>query len=92
MTLANAQPLTLSALRAECLRDMLNSAVVCSAVAALFWAIGFGTGASPSVPHLLVTVTLPAFVFGDYIRYRLGMRKIDFASHLPTQLAGVGGE
>lgn len=84
MTTANTQPVTLSGLRAQCLRDMRNSALVCIAIAALFWAIGFGTEASPSVPHLLVTVTLPAYVFGDYVRYRLATRKIDFARQLPT--------
>ena len=76
MSIANTQPVTLSRLRAGCLRDMLNSAVVCIAIAALFWAIGFGTEASPPVPHFLVTVTLPAYVFGDYVRYWLAMRKI----------------
>lgn len=85
MTFANTQPVTFSGLRAGCLRDMLNTAVVCIAIAALFWAIGFGTEASPSVPHFLVTVALPAYVFGDYVRYRLAMRKIDFARRPPTR-------
>lgn len=85
MTAAKTQPLTFSRLRAQCLDEMLKSAAVCTAIAALFWAIGFGTEASPSVPHFLVTVTLPAYVFGDYVRYRLAMRKIDFARQPPTR-------
>lgn len=85
MSIANTQPVTFSGLRAGCLRDMLKSAVVSIVVAALFWATGFGTEASPSVPRLLVTVALPAYVFGDYVRYRLAMRKIDFARQPPTR-------
>ncbi|WP_209371029.1 hypothetical protein [Brevibacterium renqingii] len=85
MTGTNLQPQTLSGMRATCLNDVLTSVTACIAVAALFWAIGFGTEASPSVPRFLVTITLPALVFGDYFRYRLAARKFDFVRQIPTR-------
>lgn len=78
MVNATLQPQTLSGMRAKCRNDVLSSVTTCILAAALFWAIGFGTDASPSIPRFLVTVTMPAFVFGDYIRYRLATGKLDF--------------
>ena len=83
------RPQTLSGMRAKCRNDVLSSVTVCIAVAALFWAVGFGTEASPSIPRFLVTVTMPAFVFGDYIRYRLAMRKFASMRQLPTRESAV---
>jgi hypothetical protein len=81
---ANRRPQTLSGMRAKCRNDLLSSVTTCIVAAVLFWAIGFGTEASPSIPRFLVTVTMPAFVFGDYIRYRLATGKLDFTRELPT--------
>ena len=85
MTGTKQQPQTLSGIRTTCLNDVLTSVTVCIAAAALFSAIGFGADASPSVPRFLVTVTLPALVFGDYFRYRLAARKFDFVRQIPTR-------
>ena len=83
------QPQTLSELRAKCANDVLNSVLMCIAVAALFWAINFGTGPSPSVPHLLVTATMPAFVFGDLVRYFRAKRRFDFVQPLPASVSSA---
>lgn len=68
---------------------MLNSAIVCLLVAALFWVIGFGVDTSPSISRLLVTVTLPAFIVGDYIRYRLATRKYGFIGQVPARASAA---
>lgn len=78
------QPQTLSELHAKCANDVLNSVLVCIAVAALFWAINFGTGSSPTVPRLLVTATMPALIFGDLVRYFRAKRRFDFVQPLPA--------
>lgn len=78
------RPLSLSQLRARCVRDVLNSVLICIAVATLFWAINFGTGSSPSVSRLLVTATMPAMIFGDLIRYFRAKRRFDFVQPLPA--------
>src|SRR5699024_2938067 len=85
MVNAKLQPQTLSGMRAKCRNDVLSSVTTCILAAALFWAIGFGTDASPSIPRFLVTVTMPAFVFGDYIRYRLATGKLDFTRQPSTR-------
>ena len=78
------RPLSLSELHSRCVRDVLNSVLICIAVAALFWAINFGTSSSPSVSRLLVTATMPAMIFGDLIRYFRAKRHLDFAQPLPA--------
>ncbi len=77
-------PQSLSELQARCARDVLNSVLVCIAIAALFWAINFGTSSSPSVPRLLVTATMPAMILGDLIRYFRAKRRFDFVQPLPA--------
>lgn len=77
-------PQTQSRLLSKCANDVLSSVLVCVAVAALFWAIDFGTGSSPSIPRLLVTVTMPAFVFRDLLGYFLAKRRFDFVKPLPA--------
>lgn len=77
------QPQTLSEPRAKNVHDVLNSVLVCIVVAALFCAIDFGTGPSLSVPRLLVTVTMPALVFGDLVRYFRAKRGFDFLQPQP---------
>lgn len=80
----NIRPQSLSELHARCVRDVLNSVLICIAVAALFWAINFGTGSSPSVSRLLVTATMPAMIFGDFIRYFRAKRRFAFVPPLPS--------
>ncbi|GAA1845852.1 hypothetical protein [Brevibacterium marinum] len=85
MTGKKFRPQTLPEMRAKFVKDALSSVIVCIAVATLFWSIGFGTGSSPSVPHLLVTVTLPAFIVRDCITYLRAKRTVDFPGQLPAR-------
>lgn len=78
------RPLSLSELHARCVDSVLSSVVVCIAVAALFWAVNFGTESSPSVPGLLVTATMPALIFRDLLDYFRAKRRFDFVQPLPA--------
>lgn len=78
------QPQSLSKLHAKCVDSVLSSVLVCIAVAALFWAVNFGTESSPSVPRLLVTATMPALIFRDLLDYFRAKRRFDFVQPLPA--------
>ncbi len=78
------RPQSLSELHAKCVRDVLNSVLLCIAVAALFWAINFGTSSSPSVPRLLISATMSALVFTDLVSYFRAKRRFDFVQPLPA--------
>ena len=78
------RPQSPSELHARCVRDVLNSVLICIAVAALFWAINIGTNSSPSISRLLVTATMPAMIFGDLIRYFRAKRRFDFVQQSPA--------
>lgn len=78
MTDTKIQPGAHLGLRKKFFNDVLGSLLGCTATAALFLAIDFGTGSSPSVPHLLVTVTLPALMARDCISCMLAKRTVGF--------------
>ncbi|MCF2572907.1 hypothetical protein [Brevibacterium sp. UCMA 11754] len=78
------QPQTLSKVHAKCVDSVLSSVLMCIAVAAVFWAIDFGAGSSPSVSRLLVTVTMPALIFRDLLDYFRAKRRFDFVQPSPA--------
>ena len=63
------RPMSLSMLRHHHLKEAGSSVVAFGAGALIFWAIGFGTDASPSVLQMLVTIALPVILLKEYVIY-----------------------
>lgn len=80
MVEADVQPKSLAGLRSQHLNEALTSVVLFSAVALIFWAIKFGTGASPSVPRMLITVMLPLALLKEYFLYVTATRRLGFVA------------
>ncbi|WP_092012642.1 hypothetical protein [Brevibacterium siliguriense] len=68
----------MSTLRSHHLKEAVESVVVFSTVAGIFWLLDFATGASPSVPQLLVTVTVPAALLKEYVVYASAVKRLGF--------------
>ncbi|MGM0698965.1 MAG: hypothetical protein ACQEVD_08965 [Actinomycetota bacterium] len=82
-------PKSLATLRSHHLKEAIESVVVFSAVACIFWVLDFGTGASPSVPEMLLTITLPFALFKEYFVYTSAVKRLGFVDVPKTALAGV---
>ncbi|MGR6092038.1 hypothetical protein ACU4IU_15860 [Brevibacterium sp. CSND-B09] len=82
-------PKSLATLRSHHLKEAIESVVVFSAVACIFWVLDFGTGASPSVPEMLLTITLPIALFKEYFVYTSAVKRLGFVDVPKTALAGV---
>jgi hypothetical protein len=82
-------PKSLATLRSHHLKEAIESVVVFSAVACIFWVLDFGTGASPSVPQLLFTVTVPVALIKEYVVYTSAVKRLGFVDVPKTATAEV---
>lgn len=83
------QPKSLACLRSKHLNEALTTVVLFSGVALIFWGIKFGTGASPSVPRMLMTVMLPIALLKDYFFYAMAKRRLGYVAVPGTTMAGA---
>lgn len=82
-------PKSLATLRNYHLKEAVESVVVFSTVAGIFWLLDFGTGASPSVSQLLVTVTVPVALLKEYFVYASAVKRLGFIDVPKSAMAGV---
>ncbi|WP_209323217.1 hypothetical protein [Brevibacterium renqingii] len=78
MAEASERPKSLAMLRSHHLNEAVDSVVCFSAVSYIFWVFDFGTGASPSVPQVLVTIVLPVALLKEYILYVSAVKRFGF--------------
>ncbi|UVI34783.1 hypothetical protein [Brevibacterium spongiae] len=81
-------PKSLTTLRSHHLNEAIESVVCFSGVACIFWVLDFGTVASPSVPEMLVTITLPIALIKEYLVYAWAAKRLGFVDLPKTATAG----
>ena len=86
---ATSRPKSLTALRIHHLQEAFEAVIFFSAGAFVFWAIGFGTDASPSVPRLLITVSVPVLLLKEYLVYAAAVKRLGLIDVPKTSMAGV---
>jgi hypothetical protein len=74
------RPKSRATLRSHHLNEALTSVVIFTAGALFFWAIRFGTDASPSMPRMLVTVMLPIVLLKEYFLYVAATKRLGFVA------------
>lgn len=89
MVRAIEQPKSSACLRSKHLNEALTTVVLFSGVALIFWGINFGTGASPSVPRMLMTVMLPIALLKDYFVYATAKARLGYVAVASTTTAGA---
>lgn len=63
--------------------------VVVSVVACVFWVFDFGAGASPSVPELLIAVTVLVALFKECFVYAKVVERLGFFDVPKTAMTDV---